>query len=238
MVDFIHNLRSHLPRIWEGARDAAIDMVTDRKVWATFGTVTVAGPILMKQSRFPLVQRMTYAVFTRGMRWFYWGGFGLSATLTVKSAADDDDYGVGRNLVLGGSILVTKQLGDRYMSPFLRVVGEGMIHAASRVPANIGAWLHLHGAAMSGISADSSAASGLALVAHAFDEIAAAFVAGKPVMGALGKFWGETAEMRGIAPTVVRNLEWGGMSLAKPLTAVIPGVRLVNGMQWMCIIPQ
>lgn len=69
------------------------------------------------------------------------------------------------------------------MQPFLNRAGQAMLRLADRAPGRFADWLRTQGRAMADVAEDHMAASGLALCAHSFDEIAAMVVFLKSLAG-------------------------------------------------------
>lgn len=149
----------------------------------TFALVTTVGSLLMGQDRFPRLKGATCWVMRDGMKGMYYVGLGVSGARAVYHLSEDDYRGAGHAMTLGASIAVTKYAGDRWMQPFLNRAGQAMVRLADRAPNQLADWLRTQGRAMANVAEDRMAASGLALCAHSFDEIAAMVVFIKSLAG-------------------------------------------------------
>lgn len=166
-----------------GAKEAILDIVANPWTVGTFAIVTTVGSLLMGQDRFPRLKGATCWVMRDGMKGMYYVGLGVSGARAVYNLAGEDYRGAGHAMTLGGSIAVTKYAGDRWMQPILMRAGEMLTRAAARAPSPLSQWLRTQGRAMADAAEDRMAASGLALCAHSFDEIASLVVMIKSVSG-------------------------------------------------------
>lgn len=166
-----------------GAKEAILDIVANPWTVGTFAIVTTVGSLLMGQDRFPRLKGATCWVMCDGMKGMYYVGLGVSGARAVYNLAGEDYRGAGHAMTLGGSIAVTKYAGDRWMQPILMRAGEMLTRAADRAPSPLSQWLRTQGRAIAFAAEDRMAASGLALCAHSFDEIASLVVMIKSVSG-------------------------------------------------------
>lgn len=166
-----------------GAKEAVLDIVANPWTVGTFALVTTVGTLLMGQDRFPRLKGATCWVMRDGMKGMYYVGLGVSGARAVYHLSEDDYHDAGHAVTLGASIAVTKVVGDRWMQPFLNRTGQAMMRLADRAPGQLADWLRTQGRAMADVAEDRMAASGLALCAHSFDEIAAMVVLLKSLAG-------------------------------------------------------
>lgn len=178
-----HTTIPALPDFGTGAQEAILDIVANPWTVGTFVLVTTVGSLLMGQDRFPRLKGATCWVMRDGMRGMYYVGLGVSGARAVYSLSEEDYQGAGHAMTLGSSIAVTKYVGDRWMQPFLMRMGEAMIRVADCAPERMAHWLRTQGKAMNAVAEDRMAASGLALCAHSFDEIAMMVVTLKSLTG-------------------------------------------------------
>jgi hypothetical protein len=152
------------------------------------------------------------------MQKMYYVGLGLNGAKAVYAATQDDEYGVGHAVTLGGMLLVTKAVGDRYMGRYLEWMGQKMMTLAPRVSV-AREWLHTNGMALRDAAHDKLAATGLALCAHSFDEIATVVVSIKSFSGWLGRMADANADGAHAIP--LPNENWDGMLPEPPLGMVV-----------------
>lgn len=218
--------------LWQGARDSVLDVVANPWTLTTFALVTTLGPLAMKQDRFPRIKGATCWVMREGMQKIYYIGLGLNGAKAVYAAAHDDEYGTGHALTLGGMLIVTKTVGDRYMGRYLEWMGQKMMDVAPHFAA-ARTWLHTNGMAMRDAARDQLAATGLALCAHSFDEIATVVVSVKSLTAWLGRM-SDAGDAIGQTAVSLPNEDWDGMLPEPPLALVVAshaalGVVMVAG---------
>ncbi len=216
----------------DGAKEAILDIVANPWTAGTFALVTTAGSLLMGQDRFPRLKGATCWVMRDGMKGMYYVGLGVSGARAVYDLSEEDYYGAGHAVTLGASIAVTKYAGDRWMQPFLNRAGEAMMRLAGRAPGRVAHWLRTQGRMMVDAARDRMAASGLALCAHSFDEIAMMVVAAKSLVGWMWRAEDDAVKEGGIDLVSVAvplpNEDWDGMLPEPPLPMVVAGYAVLG----------
>lgn len=213
---------SATPPFLQGAGDAILDVVANPWTLATFTLVTTLGPMAMSQNRFPRLKGATCWVLRDGMQKMYYVGLGVNGAKAVYAATQDDEYSAGHAVTLGGMLIATKVVGDRYMGNFLEWMGQKMVGAAAQFPKAARQWLHDHGAAMRDAAQDRLATSGLALCAHSFDEIATMVVSIKSLTGWMGRVVDSGVESDALA-VPLPNEDWDGLLPEPPLAVTVAG---------------
>jgi len=165
--------------IREGITDALLDVVANPWTVGTFALVTTLGPLAMNQNRFPRIKGATCWVMRDGMRAMYYVGLGITGGKAVYGLYTHDNYEVAHSATLGGMLVTTKFVGDRYMGVFLESLGHQLIRWSAHMPSRMGQWMTVQGKALVQTATDQVASTGLALCAHSLDEIAALTVAVK-----------------------------------------------------------
>lgn len=166
--------------LWNGVQEAVRDVFSPSTA-VTFVTTVAVAPILARQQRFQSLQRATQWVLGSGMQKLFYAGLGMSAYRAGYGLGQDDFHTVGHSMAMGGMLVGTKFVGERYLSTSMRQLGDRMVSASQTAGDRWSTWLHTHGTALSTTVDDPQMGSGMMLLTHCLDEIAAAVASVKSV---------------------------------------------------------